>query len=99
MAEKTDAARTVDEKIDEKIDAARESFGDRIKDVKEKVGEVAQDVKSRAGALRDRIKETDWEEVTDKATDYVRQNPGKSVAIALGVGFALGLLLRRRGDD
>lgn len=96
MAETTDTARTVDEKIDEKIDAARESFGGRVK---EKMGEVAQDVKSRAGALRDRIQETDWEEVTDKATDYVRQNPGKSVAIALGVGFALGLLLRRRSDD
>jgi ElaB/YqjD/DUF883 family membrane-anchored ribosome-binding protein len=96
MAETTDAAKTVDEKIDEKIDAARESFGGRVK---EKMGEVAQDVKSRAGALRDRIQETDWDEVTDKATDYVRQNPGKSVAIALGVGFALGLLLRHRSDD
>jgi ElaB/YqjD/DUF883 family membrane-anchored ribosome-binding protein len=96
MAETTDTARTVDEKIDEKIDAARESFGGRVK---EKMGEVAQDVKSRAGALRDRIQETDWDEVTDKATDYVRQNPGKSVAIALGVGFALGLLLRHRSDD
>ena len=96
MADTTDAAKTVDEKIDEKIDAARESFGGRVK---EKMGEVAEDVKTRAGALRDRIRETDWDEVTDKATDYVRQNPGKSVAIALGVGFALGLLLRRRGDD
>lgn len=99
MAETTDAARTVDEKVDEKIDAARESFGGRVKEMKEKVGEVAHDVKTRAGALRDRIKETDWDEVTDKATEYVRQNPGKSVAIALGVGFALGLLLRRRSDD
>jgi ElaB/YqjD/DUF883 family membrane-anchored ribosome-binding protein len=96
MAETTDAAKTVDEKIDEKIDAARESFGGRVK---EKMGEVAEGVKTRAGALRDRIQETDWDEVTDKATDYVRQNPGKSVAIALGVGFALGLLLRHRSDD
>ncbi len=96
MAETTDTARTVDEKIDAKIDAARESFGGRVK---EKMGEVAEDVKSRAGALRDRIRETDWDEVTEKATDYVRQNPGKSIAIALGAGFVLGLLLRRRSDD
>ena len=92
MAETIDAAKMVDEKID----AARESFGGRVK---EKVGEVAEGVKSRAGAIRDRIRETDWDEVTDKATDWVRQNPGKSVAIALGVGFALGLLLRRRSED
>ena len=92
MAETIDAAKA----IDEKIDAARESFGGRVK---EKVGEVAEEVKSRAGVLRDRLRETDWDEVTDKASDWVRQNPGKSVAIALGVGFAIGLLFRRRSDD
>ncbi len=92
MAETTDAARIVDEKID----AARESFGGRAKG---KMEEVAEGVKARAGALRDRLRETDWDEVTDKATDWVRQNPGKSVAIALGVGFALGLLFRKRSDD
>ena len=92
MAETTDAAKLVDEKID----AAREGFGGRVK---EKMGEVAEGVKARAGALRDKIRDTDWDEVTDKATDYVRQNPGKSIAIALGVGFALGFLLRRRSDD
>lgn len=92
MAETIDAAKMVDEKID----AAREGFGGRVK---EKMGEVAEGVKSRAGALRDKIRDTDWEEVTEKATDYVRQNPGKSLAIALGVGFALGFLLRRRSDD
>ena len=92
MAETIDAARAVDEKID----AARESFGGRVK---EKVGEVAEEVKSRAGVLRDRLRETDWDEATEKASDWVRQNPGKSVAIALGVGFAIGLLFRRRSDD
>jgi ElaB/YqjD/DUF883 family membrane-anchored ribosome-binding protein len=92
MAETIDAAKMVDQKID----AAREGFGGRVK---EKMGEVAEGVKSRAGALRDKIRDTDWDEVTEKATDYVRQNPGKSLAIALGVGFALGLLLRRRSDD
>ena len=92
MAETIDAAKM----IDEKIDAAREGFGGRVK---EKMGEVADGVKSRAGALRDKIRDTDWDEVTEKATDYVRQNPGKSLAIALGVGFALGFLLRRRSDD
>ncbi|MBK6405735.1 MAG: DUF883 family protein [Holophagales bacterium] len=92
MAETIDAAKMVDEKID----ATREGFGGRVK---EKMGEVAEGVKTRAGALRDKIRDTDWDEVTEKATDYVRQNPGKSLAIALGVGFALGLLLRRRSDD
>ncbi len=92
MAETIDAAKLVDEKID----AAREGFGGRVK---EKMGEVAEGVKSRASALRDKIRDTEWNEVTDKVTDYVKENPGKSIAIALGVGFALGLLLRRQSDD
>ena len=92
MADTTDAAKMVDEKID----AAREGFGGRVRD---RMGEVAEGVKSRASALRDKLRDTEWNEVTDKVTDYVRENPGKSIAIALGVGFALGLLFRRRSDD
>jgi ElaB/YqjD/DUF883 family membrane-anchored ribosome-binding protein len=30
---------------------------------------------------------------------YVRANPGKSVLLAAGVGFVLGLLFRGRNDD
>ena len=28
--------------------------------------------------------------------DYIRRNPGKSVLIAIGIGFAVGYLVRRR---
>ena len=38
--------------------------------------------------------------VSREVTLFVRDNPGKAVAIAAGVGFLLGLLVRRgRGDD
>jgi ElaB/YqjD/DUF883 family membrane-anchored ribosome-binding protein len=89
-----DAAKAVEQKID----ATRESLGDKAGRLREKVGEVAENVKSRASALREKIADTDWEDVKTNVTNYVRDNPGKSVAIALGVGFALGLLLRRRDD-
>lgn len=84
--------------VEEKIDATREALGDKAGRLREKVGEVADNVKARASALREKISDTDWDEVKTKVTSYVRDNPGKSVAIALGVGFALGLLLRRRDD-
>ncbi len=32
-------------------------------------------------------------------SDFVRENPARSVAIAAGIGFALGLILRPRGMD
>ena len=89
-----DAARTVEQKID----ATRDSMGEKAGRLRERVGEVAENVKARAGALRDRIAETEWEDVQTGVKNYVRDNPGKSIAIAVGVGFALGLLLRRRDD-
>jgi len=90
-----DAAKVVEQKID----ATREAMGDKAGRLRERVGEVADNVKARAGALRDRIAETEWADVQTGMKNYVRDNPGKSVAIALGVGFALGLLLHRRSDD
>lgn len=89
-----DAARAVEQKID----AARESAAAGAGRVRERVSEVASDVKARAAALRDKIADTEWEDVKANVSGYVRDNPGKSLAIALGVGFALGLLMRRRDD-
>lgn len=85
--------------VDARIDAVREATGDRMGKLKEKAGEVADAAKARASALRDKIRDTDWDDVTSNVTGYVRENPGRSVAIALGVGFALGLLLRKKGRD
>ncbi len=95
----TETVDTGTKVVDEKIDAARESLGDRMGRMKEKVNEVAEGVKARATELRDKIRETEWHDVTQKATEYVKNNPGKSIATALALGFALGFLLRRRGDD
>ncbi len=40
----------------------------------------------------------DMDQLGQDVNEYVRHNPGKSVAIALGVGFVLGILLRPRRD-
>ncbi len=89
-----DAARAVEQKIDATREAAAAGAGR----VRERVSEVAGNVKARAAALRDKLADTEWEDVKSNVAGYVRDNPGKSLAIALGVGFALGLLMRRRDD-
>lgn len=40
-------------------------------------------------------------QISDDVNEYVRENPGKSLLIAAGVGFLIGLLVRggRRRDD
>ena len=62
---------------------ARETYGE----VAENTERSYQRVRSEAGNL------------SREVSLYVRDNPGKSVLIAAGVGFLLGLLARRRGDD
>lgn len=82
--------------VEEKIDATRDSLGGRVRD---KMGDVADNVRARAASLREKIRDTEWDDVMNNVTGYVRDNPGKSIAIALGVGFVLGFLVRRRSDD
>lgn len=62
---------------------ARESYGE----VAENAERSFQRVRSEAGNL------------SREVSLFVRDNPGKSVLIAAGVGFLLGLVARRRGDD
>ena len=94
-----DATDSTAKAVEEKIDAARAAAGDRVGRIRDTVGQVADSVKARASSLRDKIRDTEWDDVVDNVKGYVRDNPGKSLAIALGVGFAIGLLFRRRGDD
>jgi len=70
------AAKTVEEKID----ASREALGDKAGKVRSKMGDVADEVKQRAQALRDKLRETSWEDVTENASNFVRDNPGKRSA-------------------
>jgi ElaB/YqjD/DUF883 family membrane-anchored ribosome-binding protein len=46
--------------------------------------------------VKAKVQEVDVKEVRDDVVDYIRRNPGKSILIAIGVGFALGYLVRRR---
>ena len=41
----------------------------------------------------------DVDKLSSDVTDYVRENPGKSLLMAAGVGFVIGLLLRRGRED
>lgn len=96
------ANETIDETsrtVEQKIDAARESAADRAGRLRERVGEAADAVKAKAQTLREKIQNTEWEDVQNNVKSYVRDNPGKALGIALGVGFVLGFLLRRRDDD
>ncbi len=55
-----------------------------------RVGELKTAAESKAAELRQRART-----LTDDAEAYVRENPLRAVATALGVGFVLGLIFRK----
>ena len=49
--------------------------------------------------VREQVEDMDFGAITDQVRAYVRSNPGKALLISVGVGFLIGLLLRRSDDE
>jgi ElaB/YqjD/DUF883 family membrane-anchored ribosome-binding protein len=65
-----------------------------------------QKYETASGAVRDgyntvkeKVEDVDFGAITDQVRTYVRSNPGKALLISVGVGFLIGLLLRRDDED
>jgi ElaB/YqjD/DUF883 family membrane-anchored ribosome-binding protein len=74
----------------------------RAKDyVNEKYSAASDAVKNQYNRVREKVEDADFGEITDQVRTYVRSNPGKALLISIGVGFVIGLLLRRSdtGED
>jgi ElaB/YqjD/DUF883 family membrane-anchored ribosome-binding protein len=88
-----DAAR---ERIGELYGRSREIAEELYAKAKERFDKVAAEAKKGYAKVKARVEQIDVQEVRDDVVEYVRKNPGRSVLIALGVGFIVGLLVRRR---
>ena len=82
---------------------AKEFVGEKYSAAQEKVKATYSDVKEKVGAGYDKVKEKvddiDFEGFTEQTRAYVRANPGKALLVSVGIGFIIGLLLRRSGRD
>ena len=74
-------------------------FGRAKEFVGEKYSAAADAVKERYSTAREKVGEMDFKAMTDQVRDYVRANPGKALLISVGVGFLIGLILRRSDDE
>jgi ElaB/YqjD/DUF883 family membrane-anchored ribosome-binding protein len=97
MDEKTNAPGATD------AEGAGDEAAGRFGKAKEYVG---QKYESASGAVRDsyntvreKVEDVDFGAITDQVRTYVRSNPGKALLISVGVGFLIGLLLRRDDDE
>jgi ElaB/YqjD/DUF883 family membrane-anchored ribosome-binding protein len=97
------------EKFTEVAERARRG-GNQVKASASRAGEVAKEKASRAGEVAkekygvavDNLKQgydkvhTDMSKLTEDVNDYVRSNPGRSILMAAGLGFMIGLVMRGR---
>jgi ElaB/YqjD/DUF883 family membrane-anchored ribosome-binding protein len=73
-------------------------FGRAREFVGEKYETASGAVRDGYNSMREKVEDVDFGAVTDQVRTYVRSNPGKALLISVGVGFLVGLLLRRDED-
>ena len=87
---------TVDQNLLEKGAEAygqtEQAVGDAYDKTVQKAGEVYDKTAQKAGEAYDKTAQK-VSETYEKAKHYSHENPGKTIFIALGIGFGLGLLL------
>jgi ElaB/YqjD/DUF883 family membrane-anchored ribosome-binding protein len=83
----------------EGADAGDNRFGRARQYVSDTYENASGKVRDGYNAMRERVEDVDFGAVTDQVRTYVRSNPGKALLISVGVGFLIGLLLRRDDED
>lgn len=74
-------------------------FGRAKEYVGEKYEAASGKVRDGYNTMREKVEDVDFGAITDQVRTYVRSNPGKALLISVGVGFLIGLLLRRDDDE
>jgi len=78
---------------------AESRFGKAKEFVNEKYSAASDAVRGQYNRVREKVEDVDFGAITDQVRSYVRSNPGKALLISVGVGFLVGLLLRRNDSD
>lgn len=90
----TERFREAKDELGRRIDTASQ----QVRREAERAGEFARE---RYGVAKEGLRQgydrarKDLDQLTADVNAYVKDNPGRSVLIAAGLGFVLGLLLRR----
>jgi ElaB/YqjD/DUF883 family membrane-anchored ribosome-binding protein len=74
-------------------------FGRARQFVNEKYENASSAVRDGYNSMRERVEDVDFGAITDQVRTYVKSNPGKALLISVGIGFLIGLLLRREDED
>lgn len=83
----------------EDTEGADSRFGRAKQYVGEKYEDASGAVRDGYNTVKEKVEDVDFGAVTDQVRTYVRSNPGKALLISVGVGFLIGLLLRRDEEE
>jgi ElaB/YqjD/DUF883 family membrane-anchored ribosome-binding protein len=82
----------------EKVGSQMKTFADRIRDTGPRVESRIHNTAERLAEKLERgsayFKERQYEGTTQKITDYIRRNPGKSMIVGVAAGLLLALKRR-----
>ena len=85
-------AENLKEEAESRFAKAKDFVGDQY-------AAASDAVRDQYGKARAKVEDVDFGEMTDQIRTYIRSNPGKALLISVGVGFIIGLMLRRNDDD
>ena len=100
-----EATSKVKEKAGEASSKVKEKAGQVTTVAREKYSVAAERARHGYDVASERAREgyqkarKDLDDLTTNVNEYVRDNPGKAVLIAAGVGFLIGLVFRGRSRD
>ena len=83
----------------EGAEAGDSRFGRARQYVNETYETASGKVRDGYNSMREKVDDVDFGAVADQVRTYVRSNPGKALLISVGVGFLIGLLLRRDDEE
>ena len=109
VSEQLDKAREkfteVAGEVEKKAKAIGAGAGKATQQVKESAEKASVVAKEKYGVAREKVKvgydkaRKDMDTLVEDVNEYTRDNPGKAVLIAAGIGFVLGMLIRPRRHD
>jgi ElaB/YqjD/DUF883 family membrane-anchored ribosome-binding protein len=74
-------------------------FGKARAFVNEKYSAASDAARNSYNQMREKVEDVDFGAVADQVRSYVRSNPGKALLLSVGIGFVIGLLLRRDDEE
>src|SRR4051812_11521930 len=82
------------EALKQKATEAKDAVKDLAGEAKRYASHRVEDMKEKAGEMMDTAKQK-VNKANEDMTDYVQRKPFQSMAIAAGIGFVAGLILKR----